>query len=185
MKYGKILFNSLLLFVFLSVISSAQDKDMMKNDKMMKSDKMMDSNVSVSTNKMGVAINGYDPVAYFTDGKAEMGKSDYSYKWMDAEWYFANKNDMQKFMKNPEMYAPEFGGYCAYAAGRNMLVQSDPTAWTIKDNKLYLNKNADVKRLFKKDIDNNIKMANKEWPGLSMKEGKKEDKMMNNKMDKK
>jgi YHS domain-containing protein len=166
MKFGKILFSLLLFTVFLSAISFAQD---MKNDKML-----------VSTNKMDVAINGYDPVAYFTVGKAEMGKSDYSYKWRDAEWYFADKNDMQKFMKNPEMYAPEFGGYCAYAAGRDMLVKSDPTAWTIKDNKLYLNKNAEVKQLFKKDIDNNIKMANKEWPGLCMNEGKKEEKMMDN-----
>ena len=181
MKFGKILFNSLLLIVFITALSFAQE---MKNDKMMKSDKMIDHQMQVSTNKTGVAINGYDPVAYFSMNKPEMGDLKYSFKWMGAEWRFTNEKDLEMFSKNPKKYAPAYGGYCAYAVGRDMLVQSDPTAWTIKDNKLYLNKDAQVRKLFRKDIDNNIKMADKEWPGLSMNEGKKDDKMMNEKTDK-
>ena len=81
------------------------DKGMMHNDMMMK---------RVDKDMNGVAIKGYDAVAYFTDGKAEMGKSDYSYKWNDAEWHFANADHLKMFKENPDKYAPQYGGFCAY-----------------------------------------------------------------------
>lgn len=190
MKIRTIFFSSFILILFLSVTSFAQDKDMMKNDKMshndkmMRNDKTMHSSTMISTDKMGVAINGYDPVSYFTDGKAEMGNKMYSYKWMDAKWYFNNQDNMKMFKDNPEKYAPAFGGYCAYAVSKGKLVSCDPDAWTIHDGKLYLNHNKDVKKLFKNDLESDIKAANMKWSKMNMKEGKMQDKMMDKKSDK-
>ncbi len=190
MKIRTIFFSSFILILFLSVMSFAQDNNTMKNDKtmhsekMMKNDNMMQSNMMVSTDKMGVAIDGYDPVAYFTDGKAEMGNKMYSYKWMDAEWYFNNLENMKMFQENPEKYAPAYGGYCAYAVGKGKLVSCDPDAWTIHDGKLYLNHNKDVKKLFKNDLESDIKAADMEWSKMNMKEGKMQDKMIDKKSDK-
>ena len=120
MKIGRILFGSIIIIIFLSVISFAQDNSRMKRNKIMKNDNMIQSN------KMGVAINSYDPVAYFTDGKAEKGNSMYSYKWMGAEWYFISESDMKMFKENPNKYTPAYGGNCAYAVGKGALVSGEP-----------------------------------------------------------
>ena len=133
---------------------------MMHNDMMMKIDKNMD----------GLAIKGYDPVGYFADGKAEMGDKMYSYKWMGADWHFMNEKHLNMFKENPEMYAPQYGGYCAYGVSKEHLSSTDPTAWVIVDGKLYLNTNPDVKNMFDKDLKGNIMKAEKNWPGLN-KEG--------------
>jgi YHS domain-containing protein len=138
----------------------------------------------IQSNKIGVAINSYDPVAYFTDGKAEKGNSMYSYKWMGAEWYFISESDMKMFKENPNKYTPAYGGNCAYAVGRGALVSGDPHAWTIKDGRLYLNKNNDTKKLFKKNLESNIKSADKEWSMMNTHEGETE-KMMKSKTDSK
>jgi YHS domain-containing protein len=147
---------------------------MMKNDtkteskSMMKKDMMMDHKMmKVNKDENGAAINGYDPVAYFTDNKSEMGKKEFSYKWMDADWYFANKNHKEMFEKNPDKYAPQYGGYCAYAVTEDVLSKTDPNVWHITDGKLYLCTNGNAGEKWKKDIKGNIKKADEMWPKLN------------------
>jgi pentapeptide MXKDX repeat protein len=133
------------------------DKDMMHHDMMMRIDKDMN----------GVAIKGYDPVAYFTDGKAVMGKSDYSYKWNDAKWHFTSSDHLKMFKENPDKYAPQYGGFCAYGVTKDHCGTTDPTAWKIVDGKLYLTTNSDVKMMWEKDIQGNIKKGDENWMMLN------------------
>ena len=87
----------------------------------------------------GFAINGYDPVAYFTEGEPVEGLDEHTLTWNDATWRFANAKNLEAFEADPETYAPRYGGYCAYAVSRNYTASTDPDAWTIHDGKLYLN----------------------------------------------
>jgi YHS domain-containing protein len=118
----------------------------------------------------GVAIKGYDAVAYFTESKPVKGDSSFVYHWKDADWNFANKKNQELFKANPEKYAPQYGGYCAYGTANNHKAPTDPMAWTIVDGKLYLNYNNDVKGMWSKDIPGNIKKADKIWPLIENKE---------------
>jgi len=84
------------------------------------------------------AINGYDPVAYFTTGKAAKGYKKYTYSWKTATWYFSSAENLNLFKENPEKYAPQFGGYCAFAVSNGFTANSDPKVFKIINNKLYL-----------------------------------------------
>jgi len=114
----------------------------------------------------GVAIKGYDPVAYFTDQNPTMGESTFQYKWQDATWYFTSEDHKRLFVSNPEKYAPEFGGYCAYGVSKGSKADIDPTAWSIVDNKLYLNFNESVQAIWKKNSVEYIRVANQNWPKI-------------------
>jgi len=120
----------------------------------------------VNASWTGTAIEGYDPVAYFTDGKPVEGDSDYSYEWMDATWYFASAENRDLFAADPEKYAPQYGGYCAYAVSQGGTATIDPEAWRIEDGKLYLNLNKDIQATWMKDIPGYIEKANANWPGI-------------------
>ena len=148
-----------------------KDKNMMKNKAMMKEDKMMHDNMSMTIDKNidGVAIKGYDPVAYFTNNKPMMGDKMYSYKWNGATWQFENEKHLMMFKEQPDKYAPQFGGYCAFGVGHNQLASTDPTVWRIVDGKLYLNVNAEVGKMFGKDLKGNIMKADKNWLDLNKK----------------
>lgn len=135
------------------------NKDKMKSNAMMKKDMM----TKIDKNKMGVAINGYDPVAYYSDSKSEMGEKEFLYKWNGAEWYFASKNHMEMFKENPDKYAPQYGGFCAFGLSKNKLMSSDPNAWQIVDGKLYLCTNNKVHKMWQEDIKENIKKSDKNW----------------------
>ena len=113
-----------------------------------------------------VAIRGYDPVAYFTDGAAFKGKKDFEYEWKGAKWRFVSEDNMNKFILSPESYEPQFGGYCAYAVGLGQTASSDPTQFTITDGKLYLNYNNKTKILWEDDRENFIEQGYKNWPNL-------------------
>src|SRR6185436_486902 len=88
----------------------------------------------------GVAIMGYDPVAYFTDGKAVKGSDKLAYEWLGTPWYFASKKHQEMFMSEPVKYAPQYGGYCAglFINSTTTTVNIDPEAFKIIDGKLYL-----------------------------------------------
>ena len=88
----------------------------------------------------GVAIMGYDTVAYFTDGKAVKGSEEFSYEWLGTPWHFASKKHQEMFMSEPVKYAPQYGGYCAgeVALNGSVTVNVDPEAFKIIDGKLYL-----------------------------------------------
>ena len=120
----------------------------------------------VNTTFLGVAIKGYDPVAYFTDGRPEKGDSDYACEWNVAEWRFASAAHRDLFKADPAKYAPQFGGYCAWAVGHNYTADIDPEAWKIVDGKLYLNYNKDVQGKWSQDIPGYIQKGNENWPNL-------------------
>ena len=194
MNFAKSLTGIFLLIILFSAVSFAQDKDNMKGDmnkkEMMNKDMTKDNTMhkdmmKIDKNMDGIALKGYDPVSYFTDMKPEMGMPDISYKWGGATWRFTSKDHMKMFKENPSKYAPQFGGYCAYALSLNKLVPADPAYWTMKNGMLYVNANADAQKLFRKDETGNIEKAEKNWKSLSMKEDEmNDDKMMDNKMDK-
>ena len=120
--------------------------------------------------KSGVAVNGYDVVAYFTQSKPVKGDAQFAYSWKGANWQFANKENLASFKANPEKYAPQFGGYCAYGTSQGHKAPTQPEAWTIVNGKLYLNYNNDVKAMWVKDTPGFIKKANENWPKIKDKE---------------
>jgi len=113
-----------------------------------------------------VALSGYDAVSYFKDGKPVVGKSAFTYKWMDANWHFSSVENRDAFAKEPEKYAPRYGGYCAFGTSQGHLVPGDPQAWKIVDDKLYLNYNKDVQKFWLQDIPGYIEKADENWPKL-------------------
>ena len=118
--------------------------------------------------KDGVAIEGADPVAYFTEETYVPGSADYTYEWQGATWQFSSAENRDLFAENPEQYAPEYGGFCAWAvAAKNSLVPVDPNAWSVVDGKLYLNANQKVQENWLKDVPGFIAEANENWPELS------------------
>lgn len=111
----------------------------------------------------GVAIRGYDPVAYFKDAKPVKGDSTYQFQWQGINWWFSQQAYLDSFKLNPEHYAPQYGGYCAYGASESHLAPTSPEAWTIVDDKLYLNYSPKVKSFWTKDIPGRITAANAYW----------------------
>jgi YHS domain-containing protein len=114
----------------------------------------------------GVAIDGYDPVAYFTDGKPVEGKKEFQTTWSGAQWRFASAEHRDLFVKEPTKYAPQYGGYCAWAVAHDDTAGIDPKAWTIVDGRLYLNYSFDIQKKWSADIPGNIKKADANWPRL-------------------
>ncbi len=120
----------------------------------------------VNASRLRGAIKGYDPVAYFTEGKPVKGKRAHRYEWMGAIWYFASAAHKEAFQQNPEKYAPQYGGYCAYAVSQGTIAGIDPRAWTIVVNKLYLNLSLRIQKLWQEDIPRHIAKADENWPKL-------------------
>ncbi|NJS12418.1 MAG: YHS domain-containing protein [Microcoleus sp. CSU_2_2] len=114
----------------------------------------------------GVALDGQDVVAYFTQSKLVMGVSQFKHNWNGATWQFASAQNRDLFAKNPEKYAPQYGGYCAQAASEGNLVATQPDAWKIVDGKLYLNYDKKVQAQWMTDIPGHIALANKNWPTI-------------------
>lgn len=124
------------------------------------------SQEGVFSNTDGVAIKGYDPVAYFTSGKAMQGKDQFSYEWSGTKWKFDSQANLDMFKADPKRYAPQFGGFCAYGCSENHKSPTDPNAFTIVNNKLYLNYNLKVKEMWIKDTTTRIVSANTYWNSL-------------------
>ena len=114
----------------------------------------------------GVAVAGYDPVAYFTDGKPVKGSKDLITEYEGAAWRFASAANRDAFQADPAKYAPQYGGYCAWAVSQGYTANGDPQAWTIHDGKLYLNYNKKVRATWAKDIPGNVKKGDANWPAV-------------------
>lgn len=112
------------------------------------------------------AIDGYDPVAYFADGTARKGLLGLSHDWDGATWHFATPANLAAFRQEPARYAPQFGGYCAYAVANRYTARSDPMAWHIEDGKLYLNFNAEVRETWRGNKAAFIQSATANWPAV-------------------
>ena len=110
------------------------------------------------------ALSGYDPVAYFTDAKPVEGSSNFTYDYQGATWLFASAEHRDLFIADPAKYAPQYGGYCAWAVAQGKSASGDPQFWMIVDGKLYLNYDAGVQKKWEADISGFIKSADVNWP---------------------
>lgn len=107
-------------------------------------------------------------MSYFDKGKAEAGNDEWIAEYHGAQWLFTSQEHLYQFKAMPEKYAPQYGGYCAYAAGaKNTLVSSDPEAWKIVNGKLYLNYNKDIQKKWEVDQASLVELAYKNWITLS------------------
>lgn len=139
-------FNTILTLVFIFSIGSAFGQK------------------SYIYNTKAGAIKGYDPVAYFTKSKPVKGEQAYSFSWKNADWYFSTEENLKLFKADPEKYAPQFGGYCAYAVSQGSTAKIEPEAWSIVDGKLYLNYNQNIKATWEANQADFIKKAEANWP---------------------
>ncbi|ESA38287.1 yhs domain-containing protein [Leptolyngbya sp. Heron Island J] len=114
----------------------------------------------------GIAIRGADPVAYFTVGEYTPGSDEFTYDWEGTTWQFASAENRDLFAANPEDYAPQYGGFCAYAVSQGTTASIEPTSWKIVDGKLYLNYDARIQERWSKDIPGHIAQADQNWPGV-------------------
>ena len=114
----------------------------------------------------GLAIRGTDPVAYFTEGQAVEGNSEYETEYQGATWRFSSTENQELFESDPEAYAPQYGGYCAKAVSEGNVVSTDPEAWKIVDDKLYLNYSPAVQAQWVEDIEGNIRLGDEMWPNV-------------------
>jgi len=109
------------------------------------------------------AIRGYDPVAYFTVGEAQKGDPSHSFSWHNLTWYFQNEEHKRFFQENPEKYAPQYDGYCAWAMTEAREAETDPEVWKIVNGKLYLNCSTVAYEKWRRDIPGNIRKADANW----------------------
>jgi YHS domain-containing protein len=114
----------------------------------------------------GIAIMGYDTVAYFTDGRAVKGSEEFSYEWLGIPWHFSSKEHQDMFMRAPVKYAPQYGGYCAdgVAGSGSATVNVDPEAFKIIDGKLYLIYDPGNANAFAADAKVRVPKADANWP---------------------
>jgi len=114
----------------------------------------------------GTAIDGTDPVAYFTEGRPVEGDSSIAHEWNGATWHFASEENRALFAADPERYAPQYGGYCAWAVSQGYTASTDPEAWKIVDGRLYLNYSLSVQDTWATDIPGHIAAGDANWPGV-------------------
>jgi YHS domain-containing protein len=125
-----------------------------------------------------LAVSGYDAVAYFTEGEPVEGSADHELEWNGATWRFASTANLAAFQADPEAFAPQFGGYCAWAVSfapqfggycawavsQGYTASTDPTAWRVVDGKLYLNYSHNIQRRWEQDVPGNIAKGDANWP---------------------
>ena len=112
----------------------------------------------------GLALGGYDSVAYFTEGKAVEGDQALTHQWRGATWRFASAANRDLFIAAPEKYAPQYGGYCSWAVSHGHTASGDPKAWKIVGGKLYLNYNEEIKKKWEEDEPQYIEQGDHNWP---------------------
>lgn len=148
----KKLFVVLTLFSVLSTIAIAKDL--------------------LNLDRTGVAIQGYDPVAFFTDNRPVKGNSQFQSDYRGAKYYFASAEHKEAFDKEPAKYEPQFGGYCAYGASQGHPAPIKIEAWQIVNGRLLMQYDLGVKDKFNKDQEGNLHKADQNWPGIVEKYGK-------------
>jgi YHS domain-containing protein len=114
----------------------------------------------------GLALKGYDPVAYFQQNRPVQGSPQFSFQWMEATWLFSSAENRDRFAADPQKYAPQYGGYCSYAVSQGHTASIDPEAWRVVDGKLYLNYSKGVQKKWEMDTTGYIQKADQNWPGL-------------------
>lgn len=115
----------------------------------------------------GVAIDGYDPVAYFTQGRALRGSPEFAHDWLGATWYFASAEHRDRFAVEPTSYAPQFGGHCSRGMFKGKMVKADPEAWHIVAGTLYLFYSKETRAAWEKDPPEKLQTAKRNWQRLN------------------
>lgn len=151
MKTIKMLF--LLLLMLSSIPAFAQTKTLLNLD------------------KNGIAIRGYDPVAFFTQNQPVKGRPEFESKYNGARYLFASAEDKAMFDANPAKYEPQFGGFCAYGASQGHTAPIKIEAWQVVNGRLLMQYDLGVKKDFNKDQQGNLQKADRNWPGVVAKEG--------------
>lgn len=128
-----------------------------------------DSVKLVNATAENVAIKGFDTVAFFKDNLPKEGKAEFVHEWNGAKWYFSSAENLNEFVKSPEKYAPQFGGYCSWAVSHGYTADGDPTAWKIVEGKLYLNYNQKVKEKWEGEQQKFIQDGEKNWSDFKTK----------------
>ena len=144
----------LLLLLVISVPAFGQNKTLLNLD------------------KQGIAIQGYDPVAFFTQNRPVKGRPEFESKYNGARYLFASAEDKSTFDANPAKYEPQFGGFCAYAASQDHTAPVKIEAFQIVNGRLLMQYDLDIRKKFNEDTQGNLQKADKNWPGLVQKEGK-------------
>jgi hypothetical protein len=139
----RLVFTAMLIF-FTTFIASAQKQEIFAPE--------------------GKAIRGYDAVAFFKESKAVAGADSLAFVYKDVKWLFSSRENLEAFKANPEHYAPQYGGYCAYGTAQGHKAPTQTDTWTIVNDKLYFNYNAKVKEVWMKDQPAFIEKADKQWP---------------------
>jgi YHS domain-containing protein len=119
-----------------------------------------------------VALDGYDPVAFFTDSRPVNGSPFIKTTYRGADYFFASEEHKKLFTGNPEKYVPQYGGFCAFGVGLDAIFPVDINTWQIRNGKLYLNLNHDILEKFNADFEGNVAKAEKNWSGLVQKSGR-------------
>lgn len=117
----------------------------------------------VNTNSNDVAIEGFDPVAYFTIENAVKGSPEFSAVWKGAKWFFSSEENKEMFEKNPEKYAPQYDGYCSFNMANGQLKEGNPEQFNVENGKLYLQNNGQAHDLWEKNKEELIKKAEENW----------------------
>lgn len=112
-----------------------------------------------------IAADGYDVVTFFS-GKPQKGKLEFSTLYEGADWYFFSQANKDLFLTNPDLFAPQYGGYCAWAVAKGKLAPGSPEYWHVEDGRLFFNYNARIKRRWQKKRAKFIQSADKRWPVL-------------------
>ena len=118
------------------------------------------------TDMHGRALKGYDPVAYHLERRPVQGTQDFAYEWKGAEWWFSSAENRDRFIADPDRWAPQFGGYCAWGIAKDRVVGINPTIFRIFDDKLYLNLNMKVHKEWLGKHGSFIARANNKWPEI-------------------
>lgn len=124
------------------------------------------ADIDMNANGNDLAIQGYDPVAYFTNEKPTKGSNDFTATYKNAIYHFSSEENRDLFRASPAKYAPQFGGFCAFGVTKGRKFDTDPTAWRVVDGKLYLNLNKDVQKVWLEDVPGYITNANQTWPTI-------------------
>lgn len=117
--------------------------------------------------KDGAALRGYDAVAYLNENKPVKGSAEYTVEYKGSTFRFASRANRDAFAADPEKYAPQYGGFCAFGTAGGYKASTDPAAFTVVDGKLYLNYNSDVQRQWRTDISGFVAKADQNWPAVS------------------
>jgi len=121
-----------------------------------------ESDAIYTTWRNNTAVDGFDVVTFFS-GKPQEGKSEFSTHYMGADWYFSNQANKDLFLTNPQQFAPQYGGYCAWAVAQGKLAAGRAEHWYVEDGKLYLNYNGRIKRRWLKEKAVFIVNADNRW----------------------